>query len=88
MKVKEIITYLQGEYDPEDHLIIDWWSRGLFQKYNAEANDYDTVSVEDWNAAAEALEGEGWTDQIGQDIIDFINTHLEIVRKRKETNNA
>jgi len=52
MKVRELIHYLEKQYDPEDALVVAFWDRTSF--------DTADLTPEQWEDAAEYMEGIDW----------------------------
>ena len=67
MKVSEAIAMLQS-YDPDDHVIIGWWSRDLFE------DEYD-IDDNTWTSICQSLID--LTDRANEDIYDAIVYELE-----------
>jgi hypothetical protein len=74
MKVSEAIKMLQS-YDPNDHVVIGWWSRELFE------DEYD-IDDNTWQSICESLID--LTDSANADIYDAIVYELEQSNKEEQ----
>jgi hypothetical protein len=67
MRVSDVIRILTDEYDPDDEIIIEWWSKTLFDSVFSERPDRhegEFIPDEVWGDAVMSVEnGEfGWQD--------------------------
>jgi hypothetical protein len=74
MKVSEAIKMLQS-YDPDDHVVIGWWSRELFEE-QYEIDDNTWVSI-----CQSFLD---LTDHVNEEIYDAIVYELEQSNKEEQ----
>lgn len=62
MQVKEAIKYL-SELDPEEHIVIAWWTKGCFFHWSDPAYDLvdPPVSDKEWEYATEEGDEIDWS---------------------------
>lgn len=79
MKISDIVEHLQEKYHPNDEIVIAWWDRDLFPKYDPDKDDDIPLSKEEWTRALElmARDSSSWADNISEKMYDFIKYYTD-----------
>jgi len=79
MKISDIVEHLQEKYDPNDEIVIAWWDRDLFAKYDPDKDDDIPLTKKEWTRALElmARDSSAWSDNISEKMYDFIRYYTE-----------
>lgn len=80
MKISDIIEHLQENYHPNDELVIAWWDRDLFPKYDPEKKQIrEPLSEKEWSRALELMARDVTesADYLVEQIHDFIKYFTE-----------
>ena len=79
MKISDIVEHLQEKYHPNDEIVIAWWDRDLFPKYDPDKDDDIPLTNKEWSRALElmARDSSSEADNISEKMYDFIKYYTD-----------